>query len=244
MRADSFKIFINKIVAFPLWVKQIIYYHLKKDLKNVFVNQPINADPETLFQAYVPTITFVGKKELNERAHMHEEVMYTFLKACADKKSIIDITLDCFFSLEEVSKLFIDALKQEYLMPPESKVIMGTAEFFAGQIKTGEYLYRIGRLTVDQLDAAIRQQQKMESEGQNVRMAELISGMGFIEQDEIISILIMKQEAKKRFIFNMDVNSIDAANSDVIELKKQIEKLSYENNYLKTKLKTILKMGN
>ena len=244
MRADSFKIFINKIIAFPLWVKQIIYYHLKKDLKNVFASQPINANPESLFQTYVPLITFVGKKELNERAHMHEEIMYTFLKACVDKKSIIDITLDCFFSLEEVSKLFTDALKKEYLMPPESKIITATAEFFAGEIKTGEYLYRIGRLTVDQLDAAIRQQQKLESEGQTARMAEIIAGMGFIEQDEIISVLIMKQEAKKRFIFNMDVNSMDMANADVIELKKQIEKLSYENNYLKTKLKTILKMGN
>ena len=146
MKADSFKIFLNKMLAFPLWVKQIIYYRIKKDLEKVFVNQSIDVNPKDLFQEYRPNITFVGKKEISDRIHMHEETMYTFLKALLDNKSIIDIALDCFMTLEEVSKLFIEALKNEYIMPPESKVISGTAEFFAGQIKTGEYLLRIGNL--------------------------------------------------------------------------------------------------
>ena len=242
MRADSFKIFLNKILAFPLWVKQIIYVKLESDLKNIFAGQSISSNTSNLFQSYVPSITFVGKKELETRVHMHEEIMYTFLKACAEKKSIIDITLDCFFSLEEVSKLLTTALKNEYLMPPD-KVILSTAEFFASQIKTGEFLYRIGKLTVDQLDAAIRQMRKFEEEGQKVHMAEIIAGMGFIEKNEIISVLIMKEEAKKRFIFNYDVNSMETMNSDVLTLRKQLEKLAYENNYLKAKLKSIIKMG-
>lgn len=243
LKAESFKIFLNKIIGFPLWVKQIMYLHLRADLKNIFGNQPINVDHTELFQEYHPKITFVGKKELNERNHMHEEVMYTFLKALSENKSIIDVTLDCFMTLEEVSKLYIEALKNEYIMPSNSKKIQGTAEFFAGQIKTGEYLFRIGRLTVDQLDMAIRQMQKKQEEDQKCYMAEMLSQMGYIEPDEIISTLIMKEEAKKRFIFNMELNSKDDADANVIELKKQIQKLAYENNYLKTKLKEILKLN-
>ena len=52
----------------------------------------------------------------------------------------------------------------------------------------------------------------------------------------------MKEEAKKRFIFNLDLNSHEIADSDVIKLKKEVEELQYENNYLKTKLNAILKI--
>ena len=242
MKADSFKIFLNKILAFPLWVKQIIYFRLKLDLEKVFLNQPLVINPNELFQEYHPKITFVGKQELKEHNRMHDEVMYTFLKALIDEKSVIDIALDSFMTLEEVSKLFTEALRNEYIMPPDSKIILGTAEFFAGQIKTGEYLMRIGRLTVDQLDMAIRRQKQLEEAGQKIYMAEIISSLGFIKNDEIVSVLMMKEEAKKRFIFNMEINATENADGDNIELKKQIQRLAYENNYLKTKLKAILKM--
>ena len=240
MRADSFKVFLTKIQAFPLWVKQIIYYFLREDLKRIFPRQSLDFQISDLFQGYKPLITFVGKRELSERNHNHDEIMYTFLKAILDGKSVIDIALDCFMTLEEVSKLFIIALKNEYIMSPESKIIQGTAEFFAGQIKTGEYLFRIGKLSVDQLDTAIRKMEKLKNEGQKYYMAEVISQLGYIKHEEVVSVLIMKEEAKKRFIFNMDVSSTENANEDMLELKKQLNRLSYENNYLKTKLKAIL----
>lgn len=243
MKADSFNIFTSKILAFPLWVKQILYFYLRSDLKTIFTNQSVNIPKSDLFQTFIPTITFVGKKEISERLHNHEETMYTFLKAVSEKKSIIDITLDCFLTLEEVSKLYITSVKNEYILESDSKVITATAEFFSGQIKTGEYLMKIGRLTVDQLDIAIRKQKKMLEEGKKCYMAEILSGLGFIEKDEIVSILIMKEESKRRFIFNMELNSTETSSSDIIELKKQVERLNYENNYLKTKLKAILKMG-
>ena len=53
----------------------------------------------------------------------------------------------------------------------------------------------------------------------------------------------MKEEAKKRFIFNVQLNAQDDANADVLSLKKQVEKLAYENNYLKTKLRAVLKVS-
>ena len=55
--------------------------------------------------------------------------------------------------------------------------------------------------------------------------------------------LIAKEEAKKRLIFNVQLNAQEDSNADVITLKKHIEKLTYENNYLKTKLKAILNIS-
>ena len=140
MRSDSFKISIQKMMTFPLWVRQVIYVLLRADLERVFVNQPIAARVENLLQMYKPKITFVGKRELEGRFHEHDEVMYTFLKEVIDGKSIIEIALNCFLTLQEASKLYLDAVRNEYIMPSESTVIDATAEFFAGRIKTGEYL--------------------------------------------------------------------------------------------------------
>ena len=127
-------------------------------------------------------------------------------------------------------------------MTSESDVIDATAEFFSGRIKTGEYLVKMNRLTQEQLDIAVKKQIKMKELGQQIRIAELISEMGFIKKNEIITILIMKEESKKRFIFNLNLNPQEIADSDVIKLKKEIEELRYENNYLKTKLNAILKI--
>ena len=243
MKADSFKISLQKILSFPLWVKQVIYAVLKTDLVRVFNDKPIVEDLKNLIQLYRPKITFVGKKELEERIHAHEEIMYTFLKEVSSNKTLIDITLDCFLTLQEVSKLYLYAVKMEYLIPSESNIINATAEFFSGEIKTGEYLMKIGRLTVDQLDIAIRHQSKLEQEGKHIHMAEIITNLGFIEKNEIITVLIMKEEAKKRFIYNMNFNTNEIDDTNILQLQKEVEKLKYENNYLKTKLNAILKVG-
>lgn len=246
MKSDTFKIFLDKVLTFPLWVKQIIYLHLHEDLSNIFENQPINTNADELFQEFIPIITHIGKKELSERNHMHEEVMYTFLKSVMDKKNVIEIALDCFMTLEEVAKLYLQALKNEYVMPANSKTIQGLAEFYSGQIKTGEFLYRIGRITVDQLDVAIRQLTKLKNQGQNIHMAELLEGLGYIQREELDSVMIMKEESKRRFIFNMkEINAGENnVNSDVIQLRQIIQNLSYENNYLKAKLKEYIKPKN
>lgn len=243
MRADSFKIFITKVLSLPIWVKQIIHYQIREDLIRNFRNQKVDINPVYLFQSFKPHITYSGKIEIEQRNNMHEEALYTFLNAIQEEKSIIDITLDCFFTLEECAKLYLIAIRNEYITTPMSKIVHAQAEFYAGAIKTGELLLKIGRITVDQLDTAIRRQKQLRDQGRNVLMAELIAELGYVEKDAIISMLIMKEEAKKRFIFNMQLNAQDDGDANVISLKKQVEKLTYENNYLKTKLRAILRIN-
>ena len=243
MKADTFKTSIMKLLGLPLWVKQIVYMSLRADLKRVLKNRPIEVNPYDLIQLYKPKITFKGKKELQDKSHAHEDVMYTFLTAVSENKTIIGITLDNYFTLSETCDLYFQALKNEYVMPSNSKIIDATAMFFCGQIKTGEYLYKIDKLTVDQLNTAIATHDKLRKTGDMTQMAELIANLGFIEKDEIEAVLVMKEEAKKRLIFGGGVGAVEIQNRDVMELSKEIEELKYENNYLKTKLNAILKSG-
>ena len=242
MKADTFKTSVIKMLGLPLWVKQIIYIYLKTDMRRTLNNRPIDVNPYDLIQLYKPKITFKGKRELQDRTHDHEEMVYTFLKAISENKTMIDITLDSFLTLAETCSLYLKTLKDEYVMPSNSRMIDSTAQFFCSEIKTGEYLYRIGKLTVDQLNNAIRTQDELKQKGDTTPMATVIANLGYIEKDEIGAILIMKEEAKKRLIFNMGVSSAEIeATSDTIQLQKMVAQLTYENNYLKTKLNTMLK---
>ena len=243
MKADTFKTSIMKMLSLPLWVKQIIYMSLRADIKRVLNNRPIDVNPYDMVQLYKPKITFKGKKELESREHNYEEIMYTFLKAVSERKTIIDVTLDNFLTLAETCELYLNALQYEYVMNSNSKVIDSTAQFFCGQIKTGEYLYRIGRISVDQLDTAIKTQDELKKAGDKTQMAEVISNFGFIEKDEIQAVLIMKDEAQRRLIYGNNINAAEVENKDVLELSRKIEELEYENNYLKTKLNALLKLG-
>lgn len=243
MKAETFKNSINKMMSLPLWIKQIIYMYLKADIKRILNNRPIDVNPYDMLQLYRPKITFKGKKELNDRIYNHEETMYTFLQAILDNKSIIEITLDNYLTLAETANLYLNALEQEYVMPSNLKKIDAVAEFFCGKIKTGEYLYRIGRLGVDDLNNVIKIHDKMRQEGNNTPMAKIISDLGLIEEDEIKAILVMKSEAEKRLIYGSNVNTLEIEDKDAIELKNRVEELEYENNYLKTKIATLLKMN-
>lgn len=243
LKADTFKNTVIKLLELPLWVKQIVYLYLRADIKKLLLDQNIDVKPSDLIQFYKPKISFLGKKELQERNYSYEDIKYNFLTAVLSEKTFIDITLDSFLTLAETCDLFLWALQCQYIMKPKSQNIVPVAQFYAGRIKTGEYLYRMGRLTVDELDKAIKYQERLKKNGKNVPMATLLAQLGMINKNEIESVLIMKQEAHRRLIFNGDIHPVEVSNSDLYLLSEKLKKVEYENIYLRKKLNTLLVKG-
>ena len=75
--------------------------------------------------------------------------------------------------------------------------------------------------------------------------ASILVDLDLVTRDDTDSILLIKQESKRRFI--LDFNSFSSEiNSEQIRAQedaKKIERLTYENNLLKTKLREILKLN-
>lgn len=230
LNKNNLELFIDKVLHFPLWVKQAVYLNLAKDFKND------TCQVLSEYALYVPILTFQGQNELNEKKSCFDGNIYNFLEMCAKGFSILEISMSVYFSMEEVSKFFEFCLEQGFIKEPD-KSILSFAKFISGKFRLGEYLNDIGLINSEQLENAI---QNMNGKMLGQTLVEL----GYIKKEDINRLLIIKEEAQKRFV--SDYNSIPNISASFSEesrrYEKEIENLKRENELLKKKMKQLLQL--
>lgn len=259
-------IFLNKLFEFPLWVKQIIYLKLYKHLEDFLSEDFIQIKEEDVFHVNVPVLTFLGRTELTDRKNRCEENVYTFLANVSEGLTILETAMNNFWTLEEVAKQYIFCLEQDYIKAPDSPFIPAMAGFMSGKYRTGEYFKRTGKIDVDQLEQTIVKQKEYAERGNPMKMAEVMISLGFITEKDCSSLLVIKEEAKKRFILDSTIipkdfsgqmpvpiqtdasstaqqeSSVDVTKyrDEISRLTEQNTKLTEQNNKLKVQLTRIL----
>lgn len=226
MTTKIFESFLEKVSEFPFWVKEIIYIKLREEFEQAYLSEAdLHAPIEEAYQAYKPMLTYAGKKELADRSNSENEAVYRFLQIVQEDCSIAEITLRNFWTLENTAKANIYCIQKEYVQKPTSVKVLATAQFIAGRIKIGEYCRRIGKITVDQLDTAIRRQKELEGQGKQVHFAEVLIQLGYITEQETKAVIYIKDECKKRFIFNANMlgKSTTTTSAEKIELNSEFE---------------------
>ena len=189
--------FTEKILNLPLWVKEIIYFILKKNLRETLPCSNIDTNEEDLYQYLCPQITYAGKKE-HERLQKEDPntSLYKFLDALINNKSIIEITLNNAWTLEETSQIYYNCIEHQLVAMSSNPTINAKATYLAGRIRIGEYLKRIGLINVDQLETAMRIQKESEQSNQKKGFASILVDLDLITRDDTDSILLIKQESK------------------------------------------------
>lgn len=260
-------IFLNKLFEFPLWVKQVIYLHLHKNLASFLGEDFIQAKEEDVFHIYVPVLSFLGRTELTDRKNRCDENVYNFLANASEGLNILEIAMNNFWTLEEVAKHYIFCLEQNFLKAAESVYIQAMAGFMAGKYRTGEYFKRTGKIDVDQLERTIVKQKEYAEKGNPLKMAEVMIALGFITEKDCSSLLVIKEEAKKRFILDSSIIPKDVSaqlpstpaipttpttpepapaadlqpyKDEITQLTERNAKLTEQNNKLKEQLTRIL----
>lgn len=238
MANTIFESFLDKVSEFPFWVKEIIYIKLREEFEQAYLSEAdMHAPIEEAYQAYKPLLTYAGKKELAERNNQEDEAVYRFLKIAQEESSIAEITLRNFWTLENTAKVNVHCIQKEYVQKPTSPKVVATALYIAGRIKIGEYFKRIGKITIDELDVAIRKQKELESQGKQVHFAEVLISLGYITEQETKAVIYIKDECKKRFIFNANMLG---KSSTTTEAKKVELNSEYENASMNEKGKAQL----
>lgn len=244
MAKNIFNIFLDKLLSFPLWVKQIIFLQLYKNLAQYLSEDFIKTSEEDTFHLYVPVLTFVGRNEMIDRKQGCDINIYNFLTNVTDGLNMIEIAMNNFWTMEEVAKNFMFCLEKEFIKPPMSCDILGMAGFMAGKYRTGEYFKRIGKIDVDQLEHIIVRQKELASQGQNLKMAEIMISLGYITEKDTSSLLIIKEEAQKRFILDIGILPKEAnmplKEGDTKVYQDEINTLKEQNRVLKEQLSKIL----
>ncbi len=226
--------FLNKISKFPGWVKEIIYSKLSAE---------INSEDRLayVFAQYKPILTYKGRCEHDFRKAGFDSNIYNFLDSADSNLSISDITLSTYLSLEEVAGYFLFCVDEGYFEIPDNSQIMSIAGFLAGKYKTGEYFVQSGAISENQLNSAV---EKFENNKNNKKFGQVLVEIGLVSQQQLDTILKIKEDAKRRFVLDFnDVPNVSQNYSTEEEISnKQIEDLKKENKILKTKLEQLLTM--
>lgn len=242
---NNLNILIKSIMSAPLWVKEVIFYDIKKHLQDQVPNIESTHDQD-IYSVYVPEITFKGKKELETHEHGHELNLYKYLSGANNNLRVVDITLNNFWTLEESSRYLAACIKNEYIKSPANLVVNASIFYLGNEIRLGEYVKRINLIDVNQLEAALRKQKEINANNHSYeKLGTILVNMGYIVSDDIVKILHIKDESQKRFIFPSELSkSTVNDNSDSQQLQARLEKLTQENSILKEKLRAIFNIQN
>ena len=244
MKKNIFYLFFEKILNVPLWIKQVIYLRLAKEMQEYECEDFLRNNPNDTYSTFVPTLTFKGKTELMERKCGLDNNIYNFLQACANEYCMLEISINTFLSMEEVSKYYELCLEQNFIKVPDSKEIHAMAGYIAGKFRIGEYFKQKGVLSVDQLQQAILANRDASEKGQPKKFGEILVELGYVKENDLKAVLILKEEAKKRLI--LDYNTVPqpetAYTSDSQKFEDEINNLKDENTKLKRKLLQLLEL--
>jgi hypothetical protein len=237
--------FAASILGMPLWIKEVIYIQLRKDLNLLITEDFLDSiENRDIFQLIVPKLTYKGKKEVENREKNLSQQVYKFLEEVTKEYKIVEMVINNFWTLEECAKYYVECIENELINKPSSPRLLACAQYLSGKIRLGEYFTRTEKITLDQLnEALIQQQQIQDSTGDKIGIAVVLMNKGFVTEKDIQSLLKIKDESKKRFIFNLRLDTFEAANlakTNDTALQEQLTQILKENKILKEQLRKIL----
>jgi len=241
LKKSVLDIFIEKLESLPLWIKQVVFLYLYQDLSEVIADDFIRQKKEDLLHLYVPDMSYIGKTELEERTKGLDPNVYTFLESLSEGRSIMEIAMTNFWTLNEVCKYFLMAVDSDLIKAPVPPKIIAMAGFMSGRYRTGEYFKRVGKINVDQLEMIIRRHKELNDQGQKVKIGEVMIELGYVTRKDTESLVRIKEEANKRFILDPSIipNGIKVEDNKYLA---EIDTLKKQNYVLKAKLAKLLTM--
>ena len=239
LKQNNFSLFLQKVEKFPMWIKQAICLKLSEGIKAEVCETFLKENADDIFSLYKPILTFKGREELKNRKSGFDLNLYNFLVFCEDDFTILDISLNTFLSMEEVSKYFVLCVEQGFLEHPDNIEIEAMAGFLAGKFRTGEYFAKKGVINEEHIKKAVDIQSKTSK-----KFAEILVDMGVITREDVSAMLSFKADSQKRFI--LDYNEVPQGKEEFSDkeekYKKEIEDLKTENEKLKKKIAQLLEI--
>ncbi len=200
-RKNIFKLLIKELFNLPIWIKQIIFLELRDEFQSSGMKNYLDLiTKDTSFQLYMPKLTYSGRKELEKKTGKFSQETYAVLEAAFQELSVIETAISNNWNLHDCSKHFLTAVDEELIVNPTSSFIKGTALYMSGRIRLGEYFVKIDKITMEQLDEALRNQKYIEdSVGDRPGLADILVDLGFLTKEDTKGILFLKKDCHKYF---------------------------------------------
>lgn len=230
---------IKKMLSMPYWVKQYIYKEIRDDLcKYTKVENIDKKDKNDLVQMYVATPGATAQRYLRRKStgfvpptNIDPDIL-AFLRSLGPNVRLIDICNLHQWSLIKVCRVLVNAIDQGLVEHIENNQVANTVYYVAGKIRLGEYLLRMNKLSLEQVDHALYTQHQIAKQmgGETTKMGEVLVNLGYIEEEDKNEILSLKDNSNH--IFQM-IDESEKLKAEIAQLKAQIEVLNLESQALK-----------
>lgn len=240
MSKGLFLNYMEKMISYPLWIKQAIFLNLSDDLTKYLSNEFLDVQEGDLFHLYKPALSEAGQNELFTKESGFDDSIYAFMDCCSKSMSLIEIAIENNLTMEEVAKAFMFCRTSKFFSNEVPALVVAIAGFIAGKYRTGEYFIRAGKMTIEQLDEVLNKQQEINASGKHVFIAELMVQLGFVKEVDVKSIIFMKEEAGKRFSLNPSEMPNIALERESYDIRVENTRLKEENEIMRQKLDGIL----
>ncbi|MBY0405339.1 MAG: hypothetical protein K2X66_15675 [Cyanobacteria bacterium] len=239
-----FERMMQQIQGLPLWIKQVVYIQMKSDLEKILTKSTVEAFGENeMLQLMVPQINHYGRQELERPSGQVSMEILKVLYWAAQGKNVMNICVINQWTLEQVCAFLFTCIEKGFVLPPASVLTQATLLYLGSKIRLGDYLVKIGRLKIDQLDQALRTQRYIEeSLGERTGIGNIFINLGYIHKQDCEGILFLKEECKKPFPINLflEPESGEAPQPGMIEhLKKELSASKEEARAFQEKVRQL-----
>jgi hypothetical protein len=196
----SYSDLLQLIGKMPLLTQQALYVTLRASLEsNLSAHTLEKMDTHNLLQLWVPQMTHIGMQTLIQLNNQNNSAhpLFQLLKGCQSKQTVAQTTTAQGWTLYQICMLLQQACQKEWIVLPTSTLILAAIHFITGQIRLGEFLMRMGKISSEQLDQALKTQQyAWEVMGQRSAIGNILVNLGYASKEDIEGILLMKQQSK------------------------------------------------
>ncbi|MDX2084059.1 MAG: hypothetical protein SFZ03_01555 [Candidatus Melainabacteria bacterium] len=192
---------MGQIRDLPLWVKQVIYSELRNELDNSLARSTMDAfTGSDALQLLIPKVTPIGKKELEQPSGQVSAGALKLVYWALVQKNIVNICIMNQWTLEDCATALLECIDKQCVTAPTSGILVATIHYLGNRIRLGEYLVKIGRLSVEELDQALRTQRYIEEAlDERTGIGNVLINLGYISKEDAEGILFLKEESKKTF---------------------------------------------
>jgi hypothetical protein len=197
---------VHTVTQLPLLSQQTLYVLLRRSLETRLNQHTLERlDADNLLQLWVPHITPQGVNTIQQLADRQQtsHPLYRLLRCVQTKQTVSQMCILNGWSLVQGCMLLQQAFDKEWLVSPTSQLILGAIHFITDTIRLGEFLHRLGKISAEQLDQALKAQQyAWEVMGQRSAIGNVLMNLGYVNRDDIEGILLLKQESKRPLFFS------------------------------------------
>jgi hypothetical protein len=212
-----------QLEVMPLWLKQVLFIQLKEDLEGALSPDTMSLfTSKSVVQCWKPQLTRAGLQQAhNTQGNSLPQAVVHCLALAQQNMSVMNMALSSQWTLQQTCLVLNRAIEQDLVERPQLTLLDATVQYLAGDIRLGEYLVALGKLSPAQLEEAMMTQRYIKDAlGEHVLLGDVLIRLGLVSKQDSEAILFLKQACDKPYTLANGLPVAEAAHRHAAPIHK------------------------